>query len=281
MFDQKYQEGSYLSLTLTIEKITVDILLDYLHELAGIRQSSYTMHEHSAHEVYIIEQGEMTLECENLTLVLKQGDVFIVRAHTFHRIRTFSEDFRRFNLRFAVRGQDEGSLPPYLHSSGHGKDILQTVGCIRQIMQASESRFSFYRLQNQLGFLFSHILELMLPDTDPAVRNRAHTQYSRLNQYVRIDQYFFDHCAEPITLDTLAEHLSYSRPQTNRILHEYCGMSFREKLAETRIRLAKRCLSDGMSVEEAAYHCGYNTRQGFERMFRRYTGTTPSAYQRE
>ena len=86
---------------------------------------------------------------------------------------------------------------------------------------------------------------------------------------MRIDNFFFDRIGERVTLSDLAAELSYSPSQTARILREYYGMSFTEKLRRARLERARQLLDAGMTHKQAAAACGYTTRQGFEALLRR------------
>jgi two-component system response regulator YesN len=102
-----------------------------------------------------------------------------------------------------------------------------------------------------------------------------------LSKCLLIDKFFSEHYAEQITLEQLADKLHFSKTHTNRILRKYIGMSFIEKLTQTRLQEAKKLLiSDEMSINQIAERCGYTTLRGFELFFVKQTNMLPTEYRR-
>lgn len=92
-----------------------------------------------------------------------------------------------------------------------------------------------------------------------------------------IEQFFADHYKEPVSIMELACHLGYSRSQTQRIIEEYYGMSFSEKLRETRMRVSRQMLMSGRTaITDIAEKCGYSSRQSLENAYIRYYGISPA-----
>jgi AraC-like DNA-binding protein len=84
----------------------------------------------------------------------------------------------------------------------------------------------------------------------------------------------------PAELASVAATLGMSPRTLKRRLAAH-GASFTELLAEARRELALRLLSaSSLSVEAIAQRVGYSTAPNFIRAFRRWTGSTPSAYRR-
>jgi two-component system response regulator YesN len=57
------------------------------------------------------------------------------------------------------------------------------------------------------------------------------------------------------------------------------GVTFRDYLLKVRLERAKVLLAAGhVSITEVAYDVGYGDLARFDKVFKRYTGLTPSAY---
>ncbi|MBQ8510429.1 MAG: helix-turn-helix transcriptional regulator [Clostridia bacterium] len=256
----------------------IDMLMDHVRDcFTHIRSSSYRMHDHAVHELYLIEQGEMTIECDGRMVELHPGDMCVIRAGVSHRVVRCSEPFLRFNLRFLLHnaGALEEMLPPLVilnPDKTRLDELLYAAGGMRRMMQQALSETGQCRIRAYGMLLFAGLLDLLLPTEG----NPASDDAGRITMYVRIDNFLFDHCAEPITAEDLADYLNYSRTQTNRILKDCFGKSFKQKLTELRMRAARQYLTEtDLPVEELAIRCGYNTRQGFETVFKKYHGMTP------
>ena len=59
-------------------------------------------------------------------------------------------------------------------------------------------------------------------------------------------------------------------------------MSFTEYLTQVRLEHAKNMLKEGnMSIKEVAYATGFHSQSYFSKIFKKYTGTSPSEYQEQ
>ncbi|MBQ8551438.1 MAG: AraC family transcriptional regulator [Clostridia bacterium] len=280
--DTQLEPPKYLTIPVKIGDTHIDVLPE-ASPLRGIAHSSYSSHSHASHETYFIEMGTLSLECDGQRVDLNTGDLFVIRARTPHHIISCSSDLRRFNVRFLLRSHEytDKALKSYLHyspSTDEKQEILDSMHHVRSLMKKDIGKLELFRLKSHYGILFSYALGFFCEDD----RTEALGRYSRLTLYSRIESYFAKNCNSQITLESLASYLSYSKAQTNRILHECYGSSFSQILRNTRIVVAKRLLAEStLPINEIAARCGYDTRQGFELMFSKYVGITPHAFREE
>ena len=84
----------------------------------------------------------------------------------------------------------------------------------------------------------------------------------------------------PVRIDRVAGDLGYSRQTLYRRLKAE-GVTFEELLDGLRRRLAIKFVRDqGLPVKEAAWRLGFSDPAAFSRAFKRWTGSSPSAYRR-
>ena len=104
---------------------------------------------------------------------------------------------------------------------------------------------------------------------------------NRLDLTIVIDDYFKDHFHEKITVSHLAKELNYSPTHINRLLKQYWGLTFGEKLQEVRLQEAQRLLTETSEpVSAIAESCGYSTLRGFEVFFEKRTEMLPGKYRK-
>jgi len=268
-----------LTTPIKIGDTQVDILTE-AGPTRGTSASSYNFHTHTAHEVYLMEAGTMTLECGGEILSLSMGDLMVIRANVPHRIISYSSDFARFTLSFLLDSREftDRILKNYLHfvpTQREKGEILDAARHLRELASKELDKYEFFRFKAYYGIIFSFIL-------GPFCINDKEQQtecYSKLTQYSKIEVFFQKNFDKQITLDDLASYLSYSKAQTNRILRECKGGTFSQVLRNTRIEHAKTLLTTTkLPISEISVKCGYDTRQGFELMFGKSTGMTPHAY---
>lgn len=84
-----------------------------------------------------------------------------------------------------------------------------------------------------------------------------------------------------LSISSLAEQAGVSEVYFRKIFQARWGISPSRYLLSVRLEHAKELLSDrGLTVEECACQCGFNSTSYFCRIFRREVGTTPAQYRR-
>ncbi len=271
--------------SVSCENVTVNLLLCYITEKKnGIPQMSFAPHDHAAYELSIIEENSMRMLVGDEELTLGEGELIIVPPHTVHELRRTAPGFRRFCIRFDLECTNDAYIhthAPYIRgklSDSERRFIFEAVSELYDITADSPTGLTSFRERSLLGIVISYILERMIKfDAQPRVESGSHLQL-----HAKIENYLYLNYSQPITLDSLASHLSYSRTQMHRIMDECFGVPFTDKLREIRLSAAKRYLleNDARPIEEIASRCGYETRQGFESMFLKFVGVTPNQYRK-
>lgn len=91
--------------------------------------------------------------------------------------------------------------------------------------------------------------------------------------------YIADNYDKDISLDDVAEHFRRSSSQITRILNQDAGVSFKEHLNKTRVEEAKKqLLNSDTTTDKISENVGYINTRTFFRVFRKYTGHSPSEY---
>ncbi|MGH7484431.1 MAG: helix-turn-helix domain-containing protein, partial [bacterium] len=90
-----------------------------------------------------------------------------------------------------------------------------------------------------------------------------------------IQQRYWDH----LSLSELAHQVGMSKYRLSHRFREVLGVTFRDYLLRVRLERAKVLLADGyVSVTEVAQIVGFGDLPRFDKVFKRYTGVTPSSY---
>jgi len=84
---------------------------------------------------------------------------------------------------------------------------------------------------------------------------------------------------EHFSLSALARQVGMSKYRLSHRFHEVLGVTFRDYLLSVRLERAKALLAAGhVSITEVAQGVGFSDLPRFDKVFKRYTGLTPSAY---
>ncbi len=91
--------------------------------------------------------------------------------------------------------------------------------------------------------------------------------------------YMEEHYSEHITMRTVADHVFLSAAYFCRIFREEMGHTFTEHLIQMRLAKVVELLADSRNkISEIAEQAGFNDKQYFYKMFKRYYHTTPTQY---
>lgn len=115
------------------------------------------------------------------------------------------------------------------------------------------------------------------------VANVAAVKYitkKELAKRLRIARAFiFEHYADPITLDDIAQVACLSKYHLLRSYKQMFSTTPYQALLMRRIDKAKAMLARGNGIQDVGISCGFNDRRSFSRAFKQTTGYTPSTFQ--
>lgn len=96
-----------------------------------------------------------------------------------------------------------------------------------------------------------------------------------------LTEYLHDHIQTGFTEDELAADLRYHPYYLNRVLKKYTGETIHTYLLRERVRVAQAMLrAGGRSAEAVGRECGFCNASHFAKVFKRYTGFSPSEYRK-
>lgn len=94
----------------------------------------------------------------------------------------------------------------------------------------------------------------------------------------RLIRYCSAHYREPITLTSVADALGYSATHLSHLFTDKFKIGFSQFVSTMRVEDAKKMLRGDTAITQIAFDCGFGSMRSFNRVFKVYTGSTPSAY---
>ena len=95
----------------------------------------------------------------------------------------------------------------------------------------------------------------------------------------RIQQYIVNHYNEIISMQDVAKAMNYSETHFCRLFKQCFHVNFSVYLNEYKVKQAKKMLlGTNQTVKEVGISCGFRDTSYFIRVFKRFTGMTPSDY---
>lgn len=250
-------------------------------------------HNHAAYEVHFIVSGSGSLFIDEHREQVKPGSIHMIGPHIFHTLRQHKLDpITRFTFRFTFH-EKPTSEPWFPEAEASQMKALldnltycqfpDTGGKISAMMD----EFRLEAMQPSLGSyskmqsLLAHALVHMLRSLPEARNEPPYTLSSKIKDEQRteiVDLFFIRGYKDNLTIELLAEQLNLSVKQVNRLLQKQYGMSFKQKLMDTRIEVSKILLqSSTLSIQQIAEEVHYSAPY-FSSVFLEKTGISPSQY---
>lgn len=107
-----------------------------------------------------------------------------------------------------------------------------------------------------------------------------HKNIQRDDVIEKVKRYINEHIYEKITAEDVAEHIHLSEKYFMNYFKEKTNENFKSYILELKMGKAKELLKQGnKSITEIAHRIGYTDYRGFNRIFKKHTGQTPSEFQ--
>lgn len=107
-----------------------------------------------------------------------------------------------------------------------------------------------------------------------------HKNMQRDDVIEKVKRYINEHIYEKITAEDVAEHIHLSEKYFMNYFKEKTNENFKSYILDLKMGKAKELLKQGnKSITEIAHGIGYTDYRGFNRIFKKHTGLTPSEFQ--
>ena len=207
-------------------------------------------HNHNYTEIHLVSGGTACFQVGERIFEVNEGDMLVIPRNLFHYC--FFKEEQTTHIAFQIDCEGEAcavcSLP-----DGVVADFL------KEIQNLSDSK-NYTKIAAYLSFIGAFL------ETSSSVFPQKIMDYGFL-----IHEFFSIHYRENVHLGDLARELCLSERQTERLVLEYTGKTFRKALAHTRLSIACQLikLSD-LPLAEIARYVGYESYAGFWKAMQKY-----------
>lgn len=109
-----------------------------------------------------------------------------------------------------------------------------------------------------------------------SIHSASYTQ--NVSSYKKALTYIEENYHKPITLVTVAEHLSITPFYLSRLINKHGKESFTEIVNFQRIKKAKQLIEEGYSFKEITYQVGFTSQSYFTKIFKKLVQMSPGEY---
>jgi len=238
------------------------------------------VHYHRHIEFLIVTEGELKLEIEGRTKILKVGDCAFIFPYVLHSYKVEGNP-----VRFCATMEPEclgefGKIMLDYHPKTpfiSGKALKKAIPDIQRLMDLLVIEYGratdpAYNMQ-QLSHLI-HIFSTIIGITGLVKASNKHSLY---NDAIKLCCESFAH--EGFDTKILAEKLNISESRLRQIFSENMQISPKKYISLLRIEHAQSMLTNtSLPITELSGHCGYGSIRTFNREFASVCGISPSRF---
>jgi AraC-like DNA-binding protein len=255
----------------------------------------YPFHWHKYLEIIHILRGRMTASLNGVIYKLVEGDVFIVNSDMIHGYFDGNSETYALTMLFGLDLFEQSLADLY-------DPVSHTVVFDRKV-KITESEDPFIQQELSNIFLTIHkeftlkkegyriaikrkIYEMALiflrdisPGKNAQISTKLNQNYPALE---RIFAYLYQNYDNPeMSMEKAASNAYLSKFYFARFFRERTGMTFHTYLSKYRINRVQELLQETDDpITDIAYNCGFASIKTFNRLFKLYTGVSPSDYRR-
>lgn len=254
------------------------------------KHEDYPTHWHTALEIIMPTENIYTVESQDQTIVLREGDIIFLCPGCIHTLYSppkgrriiFQPDTTALRYMKEMQAILTMMAPlcvitpedfPELH-----KEVHDTLLEIRDVY-ASDEPFSEIIICSKLLKIMALIGKDYTYSTDSEALPSNYKQEEYMGKFIQICDYITEHCTEELTLDAVADISGFSKFYFSRLFKQFTHVSFYKYVNQKRIALAEQLLTEpGNSITDIALNSGFSSISSFIRMFKIVKGCTPTQY---
>ena len=207
------------------------------------------LHKHNYPEIHVVTGGEVLFHVADQVHSSTGGNLVIIPADTFHYVET--QDPRACHTAFQV----DYDVRSFAVHRTNPQTVLDFVDEIAQCRKSGNYA------------AVAPYMALFLQQLSPT---ELTAQPIRDYKFL-ICEFFFKRYSENLRLSDLAKELNLSERQTERLVIQTTGHTFRQELAAVRIHAAKHLLKTTEdSMAEVAHQVGYDSYAGFWKALKKH-----------
>ncbi len=187
----------------------------------------------------------------------------------------FDERFLQRNQMSFIRNMFEKSLRGILFSQ-------ETAAAIQPRLFALTKKHGFDSVLDLLSILHDLSTSRNMRTLSDTSFNNADTLSYNSRRIQMVMEYLNRNFSKEVSLTEAAKLVAMSEVSFSRFFKSRTGKTFVDTLNEIRLGHASRMLIETtQSINEVAYHCGFNNMSNFNRIFRKKKNCTPKEFRTE
>lgn len=237
-------------------------------------------HSNANYELHLNLRGECSLEVAEQRFCLSDRQAVLIAPGKYHQAKSVPGEVEHLTLSFCVPdGSVRASLMERVPVYRMCSLSQEMAGLCQSILYESSAEYAFRTEMMQAQV--TQLLLIVFREMGITTRKSSPSGQDivRIMRTETIDSFFEGNFGESVVEEDLAKELHLSRRQLGRVLQEYYGMGFREKLRMARMdRAAWFLRTTDKKICEIVGLVGYTSEAAFFQVFRRTYDMTPQQY---
>lgn len=263
---------------------------------AAARSHAFRVHHHVECELSLILSGTGSYSASK-SYTISEGDVFFYKNSEPHCITDIAEggmrilnihlspqyfrqlsSFKReeaFGAEFLQMSFPSNKLSDFIPPE-ESEEIARLMRLVRRELTDRRDGFSLI-VDAALSTLLVLLSRRALPRTDSRTRGASPSADLIFSSAAYIDLHF----TEPLSLADLAAAVNLEKTYYSCLFKRMIGLSPWEYISIKRVERAITLLrSTDMNILDVAVSCGFNNTANFNKIFKKYAGSTPKSLRR-
>ena len=232
---------------------------------------------HTNIEILLVTDGEGRIQYGSDDIPLKKHDIVVVNSGDLHRI--FSENGISFDYLIIDESfcRENG-----INTSERYFEKIFSEETTENICIRAHECYKKYKCDPTaiiVARLRLSVLELLIDlyeNHSYSTANDQAIQKSPQDYVKKVLEYLAVRYTEPLTLEELAEVCGITKYHLAREFKRFTGQTIVTYINILRCKKAEACLSEGMTVTEAAGESGFDSISYFSRTYKKLMGISPS-----
>lgn len=253
----------------------------------------FTLHWHELIEIAYVRTGGLVISIEGHSYEASQGDIVFINSGAVHGFSRSTSDTLIIIVQFGLELFDQALVDlrdrlfqtlvferkTILTASGDGEIHRQLENIILEMRKEYVKKEEGFRLAIKARLYDLALLLLRKVPARQLYESELMKRKQRNELLERIFSYVHDNFSKPLDLDAAADAANLSKYYFSRFFKKQTGQTFHTYLSRIRVSHAEELLvGSDLPVTEIAYVSGFASLKTFNRLFRTYTGTSPSRY---
>lgn len=238
------------------------------------------LHIHNHYEMLFLVDGILAVENNTDKMTVEAPAIILHNSLTFHGVNTLRDGYTRYVVNF---NDEIFKLCPEISEKisffrSSNMSVIQLDCEMFELMKTYFNRYNIIGKDlNARSYLTSVIL-YELYTYQSTTGKIILSDKCRIPYISELLEYISDNFDKPLSLDALAQQCYISRAKLVHDFKESTGMTVKDYITLTRINNARYMLTNGMSVQETAKSCGYDSVSYFVTLFKNTFGVSPGKF---